>query len=107
MRTPHYKAIKSNYDSLKLNLEQVLAAVTGKCFQEELISKDGRDTAKNPREQKSVRSEGLVDIILDKIESDSKWYRIFMKILGEFTELDDIVRDITKSFTTASQKLLD
>ncbi len=101
-KTPQYKAIKSHSTGLSLSLEQVLREVTAKCFETDLISKAGRDTANNQYELKSVRSGGLVNTILDKIESHIKWYEVFMKILEEFTELDDIVRDITTSFTTAS-----
>ncbi len=101
-KTPRYRAIKINSASLGLSLEPVLGEVTAKCFQEDLISKNDRDKAKNQRELKSDRSGGLVDAILDKIESHSKWYDVFMKILEEFPELDDTVRDITTSFTTAS-----
>ncbi len=101
-KTPQYKAIKSNSAGLSLSLEPVLREVTVKCFEKDLISKAGRDTANNQYELKSVRSGGLVNTILDKIESHIKWYEVFMKILEEFTELDDIVQDITTSFTTAS-----
>ena len=101
-KTPQYKAIKKNSVGLKLSLQPVLGEVTAKCFQEELISKNYRDIAKNQRELKSVRSRGLVDAILDKIEAHSKWYEVFMKILEEFTELNDTVQNITTSFTTTS-----
>ncbi len=101
-KTSEYQAIKNNYASLKLSLQQVLGEVTAKCFEKDLIGKDDKTTANNLRESKSVRSGGLVDAILDKIESHSKWYEVFMKILEEYTELDDTVRDITTSFTAAS-----
>ena len=96
------RAIENNYASLGLSLEQVLWGVTAKCFEKDLISTAERDRANNERESKAVRSGGLVDTILKKIESHIKWYDIFMKILKEFTELEDIERDITKSFTTTS-----
>ncbi len=101
-KTPQYKAIKCNSAGLSLSLQQVLREVTAKCFEKDLISRAGRDTANNQRELKSVRSGFLISTILDKIESHIKWYEVFMKILEEFTELDDIVQDITTSFTTAS-----
>ncbi len=102
MKTPQYKAIKSNSATLNLCLQQVLREVTAKCFEKDLISKADRDTANNQSELESTRSGGLVNTILDKIESHIKWYEVFMEILEEFTELNDIVQDITTSFTTAS-----
>ncbi len=100
--TPQYRAIKSNYADLGSSLEPVLRRVTAKCFEKYLISTAERDRANNQREPEAVRSGGLVDTILRKIESDIKWYDIFMKILKEFTDLDGIVQAITTSFTTAS-----
>ncbi len=100
--TPQYKAIKSNFADLSLCLEQVLREVTAKCFEKDLINKASRDTANNQKQLNSVRSGGLINTILYKIESHIKWYEVFMEILEEFTELDDIVQDITTSFTTAS-----
>ena len=100
MKTPQYIAIKENCTDLASSLVQVLEGVTGKCFESGLISKKEWDTAYSQREKKS--SEGLVGTILDKIKSHIKWYEVFIKILAEYTELDDIVRDITTSFTTAS-----
>ncbi len=100
MKTPQYRAIKSNSTSLNLNLEEVLREVTAKCFEKDLISRAGRDTANNQCKVKSVRSGGLVNTILDKIESHIKWYEVFMKILDEFTELYDIVQDITRTFNS-------
>ncbi len=103
-RTPQYRAIKSNYASLELSLEPVLGAVTAKCFEKDLISRNGRDTANNQRESKSFRSGGLVDAILDKIETHSKWYDLFMKILEEFTVLDDIAQDIITAASGSSSR---
>ncbi len=101
-KTSEYQAIKNNYAGLKLSLQQVLGEVTAKCFEKDLIGKDDKTTANDLRESKSFRSGGLVDAILDKIESHSKWYGVFMNILEGFTELNDIAQDITTSFTTAS-----
>ncbi len=97
-KTPQYKAIKSNYTDLGSSLERV----TAKCFEKNLISTTERDRANNQRESEAVRSGDLVDTILKKIKSNIKWYDVLMEILKEFTELDDIERDITTSFTTAS-----
>ena len=101
-KTPQYRAIKSNYTGLGSSLQQVLREVTAKCFEKDLISTAERDRANNQTEPEAVRSGGLVDTILKKIESNIKWYDVFMKILKEFTELEDIERDITTSFTTTS-----
>ena len=101
-KTPQHKAIKSNYADLGSSLEQVLWEVTKKCFEKELIGTTDRDRANNQREPEAVRSGVLVDTILKKIKSNIRWYEIFMKILEEFTQLDEIVQDITSSFTTAS-----
>ncbi len=60
-RTPQYRAIKKNYASLGLSLEQVLRGVTAKCFEKDLISTTERDKANNERESKADRSGGLVD----------------------------------------------
>ncbi len=100
-KTPQYKAIKSNYAGLGLSLEPVLLEITGNCFEKNLISTTERDRANDQRPE-AVRSKGLVDTILKKIKSNIKWYEIFMKILEEFTELDDIVQDIATSLTTTS-----
>ena len=97
MKTPEYEAIQFNSTSLGSNLEPVLRKVTAKCFEINLIGKDRRDKANDQRELESVRSGDLVNTILDKIESHSRWYEVFMKILEEFTELNDIVRAITTS----------
>ena len=101
-RTPQYRAIKNNYTSLGLSLEPVLRGVTSKCFEKDLISTAEKDRANNRRDPEAVRSGGLVDTILKKIKSNIKWYDVFMKILKEFAELEDIERDITRSFTTTS-----
>ncbi len=98
-RTPQYRAIKSNYAGLVSSLEPVLWGVTAKCFEKDLISTTERDRANDHRDPKAVRSGGLVDTILKKIESHIKWYDIFMKMLKEFTDLDGIVQTITTSFT--------
>ena len=100
--TPQYRVIKDNYSGLGLNLEPVLRRVTAKCFDKYLIGTFERDRANSQRETVAVRSGGLVDTILKKIESNIKWYDVFMKILKEFPELEGIVHDITTSFTTAS-----
>ncbi len=97
MKTPEYEAIKVNSTSLGSSLKPVLREVTAKCFEKSLIGKDRRDRANNQRELESDRSRDLVNTILDKIESHIKWYEVFMEILEEFTELDDIVQAITKS----------
>ena len=97
-KTPQYRAIKSNYTDLGSSLEPVLRRVTAKCFEKDLISTAERDKANNKGEPEAERSGGLVDTILKKIESNIKWYDIFMKILKELTELDDIVQTITTSF---------
>ncbi len=94
-KTPQYKAIKSNYTDLGSSLEPVLRRVTAKCFEKNLISTTEKDKANNKGEPKAERSEDLVDTILKKIESNIKSYDIFMKILKELTELDDIVQTIT------------
>ncbi len=90
------KQLKANA-GLKLSLQQVLGAVTAKCFEKDLIGKDDKNTANNLGYSKSVRSQGLVDAILDKIESHSKWYVVFMEILEGFAVLNDIVQDIKTS----------
>ncbi len=97
MKTPEYEAIQVNSTSLGSSLEPVLREVTAKCFEKSLIGKDCRDRANNQREQESVRPGDLVNTILDKIESHIKWYEVFMEILEEFTELNDIVQAITTS----------
>ncbi len=101
-KTPQYKAIKSNYTGLISSLEPVLRRVTAKCFEKDLISTTERDRANDQRDPEAVRSGGLVDAILKKIKSNIKWYDVLMEILKEFTELEDIERDITRSFTTTS-----
>ncbi len=101
-KTPQYRAIKNNYAGLGSSLQQVLLKVTANCFEKELIGTTERDRANNQREPEAVRSGGLVDAILKKIKINIRWHEVFMRILEEFTELDDIVQDITTSFTTAS-----
>ncbi len=72
-KTPQYKAIISNYADLGSSLEPVLREVTAKCFEEDLISTAEKDRANDQREPESVRSGGLVDTILKKIESNIQW----------------------------------
>ncbi len=86
--TPEYKAVRRNYSTLALSIEQLLPRLTAECFGKNLISVDERNSIKE--KSSSEGSTFLLNSILSKIELDCKWYRQFISILVGYPELEKI-----------------
>ena len=86
-----YTILRDNFYQLVISCEHLLPQLLAKCFEKQLVSKNELNiTAQNDFE----KSISFVQKILDRVETDSKWFDEFFKIISEIPELKDIANDI-------------
>ena len=86
-----YTVLRENFHQLVVSCEHVLPQLLAKCFEKQLLSKNELNISGQNEYEKSKL---FVEKVLDRVETDSKWYDVFWKIISEIPDLKDIANDI-------------
>ena len=92
-----YTVLRENFYQLVISCEHLLPQLVAKCFEKQLLNRNELNITGQNEFKKSA---SFVQKILDRVETDSKWYDEFLKIIFEFSELKDIANNIVKMQST-------
>ena len=96
--SPEYNAIFDCIHELRLAVQPNLISLSGQLLSARLLNRDKEKSLRNRNVEEADRAADLVDLIIGKVEEDSKNYHKFIEILKRDKQYNTVTSKLDESY---------